>query len=62
MLIYYSIGNYISAQSEKSSQKGGIATFTIALTTEGYKVIDYDLTPLNIVAYGNGKFVTEVVE
>jgi poly-gamma-glutamate capsule biosynthesis protein CapA/YwtB (metallophosphatase superfamily) len=60
MLIYYSIGNYISAQSEQTSQKGGIATFTIALTTDGYKVTDYDLTPLNIVAYGDGKFVTEV--
>jgi poly-gamma-glutamate synthesis protein (capsule biosynthesis protein) len=60
MLIYYSIGNYISAQSEQTSQKGGIATFTISLTTSGYKVTNYDLTPLTIEAYGDGKFVTEI--
>jgi hypothetical protein len=62
MLIYYSIGNYISAQSEQTSQKGGIAIFTITLTTDGYKVTDYNLTPLTIVAYGDGKFVTEIIE
>jgi poly-gamma-glutamate capsule biosynthesis protein CapA/YwtB (metallophosphatase superfamily) len=60
MLIYYSIGNYISAQSEQTSQKGGIATFTITLTTDGYKVTDYNLTPLTIIAYGEGKFVPMV--
>jgi poly-gamma-glutamate capsule biosynthesis protein CapA/YwtB (metallophosphatase superfamily) len=60
MLIYYSIGNYISAQSEQTSQKGGIASFTMTLTTSGYKVTDYKLTPLTIVAYGNGKYVPEL--
>jgi hypothetical protein len=60
MLIYYSIGNYISAQSEQKSQKGGIATFTISRTIGGYEITAYDLTPLTIVSYGEGKFVPEL--
>lgn len=48
MLIYYSLGNYISAQSEKVCSKGGMAQFTIGLTQEGYQITEYDLQPLEI--------------
>lgn len=48
MLVYYSIGNYISAQSEKSCVKGGMADFTVSLTTDGYRITEYGLRPLAI--------------
>lgn len=48
MLTYYSIGNFISAQPEKSCIKGGVAQFTIAPMQEGCKVVDYRLKPLSI--------------
>ena len=48
MLVYYSIGNFISAQSEKSCIKGGMAGFTVALTKTGYEIMEYSLQPLEI--------------
>ncbi len=48
MLIYYSVGNYISAQPEKSCVKGGMAEFTVALTPDGCRVTEYGLRPLQI--------------
>lgn len=52
MLVYYSIGNYISAQAEKSCVKGGMAEFTVALTAEGYRITAYGLRPLVITWEG----------
>lgn len=48
MLVYYSIGNYISAQSEKSCVKGGMAHFTVSLTADGYQITEYGLQSLAI--------------
>lgn len=59
MLIYYSLGNYISAQPEKSCSKGGMAEFTVSLTPEGYKVTDYDLKPLTITWQSGGRYVVD---
>ena len=59
MLIYYSIGNYISAQPEESRVKGGMASFTVPLAPEGYKVTEYDFRPLTIRWQEGGKYVTE---
>lgn len=59
MLIYYSIGNYISAQPEESRVKGGMASFTVLLAPEGYKVTEYDFRPLTIRWQEGGKYVTE---
>ena len=56
MLIFYSIGNYISAQSEKSCVKGGMASFTVSLTSEGYRVSEYALRPLTITWQEGGKY------
>lgn len=56
MLVYYSIGNFISAQPEKSCVKGGIAQFTISLTGEGYQITEYGLQPLVIRWHGGGKY------
>lgn len=57
MLVYYSIGNFVSAQPEKSCVKGGIAGFTIAPTFHGYEVAEYDLTPLTIIWQKGGGYM-----
>lgn len=59
MLIYYSIGNYISAQTEKECVKGGMASFTVSLTASGYQVTEYDLEPLKIKWHTGGKYTVE---
>lgn len=59
MLVYYSLGNYISAQSEKVCSKGGMARFTIALTQEGYQITEYDLQPL-VIRWDNGKYTASI--
>lgn len=56
MLVYYSIGNYISAQSEKSCVRGGMAEFTVSLTQDGYRITDYGLRPLVITWQEGGKY------
>lgn len=62
MLVYYSLGNYISAQSEKTCSKGGMAKFTIELTQDGYQITEYDLQPLVIEWHNGGKYVVTVQE
>ncbi len=62
MLIYYSIGNYISAQQEKVCTKGGMATFTVSLTSDGYAVTYYGLQPLRIISHGGGKYTAELYD
>lgn len=59
MLVYYSIGNYISAQSEKSSVKGGMASFTVSLTSDGYRITEYGLQPLTITWQEGRKCVVD---
>ena len=56
MLVYYSLGNYISAQPEKSCVKGGMAEFTVSLTPTGYQITEYGLQPLTIVWQQGGKY------
>ena len=60
MLVYYSIGNYISAQKEKECIKGGMAQFTISLTQDGYEIEDYTLKPLMITRQKGGKYTTSL--
>lgn len=60
MLIYYSIGNYISAQAEEVCTKGGIARFTVSLTKSGYQVTEYDLLPLKIMWEKGGKYTVQI--
>lgn len=48
MLVYYSIGNFVSAQPEKSCVKGGVASFTVTSVEGGYEITAYDLKPLQI--------------
>ena len=58
MLIYYSLGNYISSQSEKSCIKGGMASFTVSLTPDGYQITECALSPLRITWQKGGKYST----
>lgn len=59
MLVYYSIGNYISAQPEKECVKGGAAQFTIELTPTGYQLTAYALQPLVITWHKGGKYTVQ---
>lgn len=59
MLVYYSIGNYISAQKEQSCVKGGMAHFTVSLTPDGYKITEYALQPLVITRQEDGKYTVD---
>lgn len=61
MLIYYSVGNYISAQPEQSCVKGGMAEFTVSLTADGYRISAYDLKPLSII-WENGRYGVDFAE
>ncbi len=56
MLVYYSIGNYVSAQDEESCIKGGMAAFTVSLTAAGYRVTAYSLEPLVITRGEGGRY------
>lgn len=62
MLVYYSIGNYVSAQQEQSCVKGGMAGFTVSLTPDGYKITEYALQPLVITRQKDGRYTVEVSE
>lgn len=59
MLVYYSIGNFVSAQPEKSCVKGGVARFTVSLSSAGYKVTDYTLLPLTIIREDDGRYTVK---
>lgn len=59
MLVYYSIGNYISAQKESSCTKGGMAYFTVSLTQDGFQVTEYGLEPLVITREEDGRYTVD---
>lgn len=46
MLIYYSLGNLVSAQESGMAQMGGLATFTIVKTPLGCSPMNADLYPI----------------
>lgn len=60
MLVYYSVGNFISAQPEKRCIRGGMAQFTVSLTPDGYRITAYGLQPLAIEWHQGGRYVTVI--
>ncbi len=62
MLVYYSIGNFVSAQPEKSCVKGGMASFTVVPTPDGARVMEYDLSPLTIHWHKGGGYAPVLEE
>lgn len=61
MLIFYSIGNFVSAQNEKICIRGGMAGFTVSLTKEGYGVKEAFLRPLAISWEQGGKYTADFI-
>ena len=59
MLVYYSLGNFISAQPEKTCVRGGMASFTIGLSPEGSRITSYSLQPLEIRWHEGGMYQTD---
>ncbi len=62
MTVWYSVGNYVSAQREVSCVKGGAAQFTVSLTAQGYRVTDCALRPLAITREADGAYTVEPAE
>ncbi len=62
MTVWYSVGNYVSAQREASCVKGGAAQFTVSLTAQGYRVTDCALRPLVITRGADGGYTVELAE
>ncbi|MCM1101209.1 MAG: CapA family protein [Clostridium sp.] len=56
MLIYYSLGDFVSTRIEEDHPQGGMARFTISLTSEGCRVTEYDLQPLEITRGEDGAY------
>ena len=55
MLVYYSLGNYISAQTKEARMLGGLANITIEMTEgEKAKIVEASITPL--VTHFTSKF------
>lgn len=61
MLVYYSLGNYISAQQEESCVKGGMARFTVSLTPDGYSITEYTMLPLEIIRQNDGMYTVGIL-
>lgn len=59
MLVYYSIGNFVSAQSQPISIKGGMARFTVSPTADGYKITEFSITPLAITWHKGGRYTAD---
>ncbi len=53
MLVYYSLGNFMSYQKEAPRMLGGMATVTIAKDSSGTYISDAGITPL-VTHYENG--------
>ena len=52
MLVYYSLGNFVSCQTEEACQIGGMALFTIRKDGRGTRVIAYDRMKTRTVQEG----------
>ena len=60
-LVYYSLGNFISAQTEESCRYGALAHFTISKMNGRYAVSDYGMKTL-VTTVNNGHYTTTLVE
>lgn len=62
MLVYYSVGNFVSAQPEKFCEKGGMARFSVAPGPDGYEITAWDLLPLTILWQEGGGYTVKLSE
>ena len=61
MLVYYSLGNFISAQDSIETVLGGFAEFTISITMDGCKITAYDMLPM-VTHQQKGEYTTYFLE
>lgn len=60
-LVYYSLGNYISAQTDPACQLGALAYFTVELELGQCRISDYGLKYLS-TTQENGHYTTKLLE
>lgn len=59
-LVYYSLGNLISAQRRDANLIGGMAEFTMGVTMDGMEITDYDLEK-TLTVKEKGKYTVQLV-
>ena len=59
-LVYYSLGNYISAQTDPACQMGGLAFFTVEMQNGQCQVRDYGMKYL-LTSQDNGHYTTSLL-
>lgn len=55
MLIYYSIGNFISSKKDTDKNNGGLAKFSFNMTPDGVKITQYDYLKIDTVFKANNE-------
>lgn len=60
-LVYYSLGNFISAQTEEACTKGGLAYFSVVKENGGCRVIDHGLKQLT-TTHESGHYTTTITD
>lgn len=55
MLIYYSLGNYISANQRAEHNSGGLAFVNVGLTLDGPEIVSYDFEEIDTI-YKSSKY------
>ena len=49
MLIYYSLGNFVSANQRKDHNSGGIGTFTVTKSVDGIEISDEEFFKIETI-------------
>lgn len=57
MLVYYSLGNFVSAQADPAKNSGGAAIFDIAITESAWEIKDYGFRQLFINLSADGAYM-----
>ena len=60
-LVYYSLGNFISAQTEEACTKGGLAYFSVVKENGSCRVIDHGLKQLT-TTHESGHYTTTITD
>ena len=61
MLVYYSLGNFVSAQDKPERIVGGMAQFRAAITLNGCEIVEADLAPV-VTHQADGLYAAYLLE
>ncbi len=61
MLVYYSLGNFVSAQDKPECIVGGMARFRVAITLNGCEIVEADLAPV-VTHQADGLYTAYLLE